>query len=201
VRLGIFGGTFDPPHVGHLLVAIDAFERLELDRLVFVPAATQPLKAEAGSSDAVHRLAMVRAMVGDDSRFSVDPIEIDRAGLSYTVDTLAEYERRHPRSERFFIVGADTVGAFGKWREPGRVLRLARLVVLRRASDGAEDAPLSALQSLMTEPGSQPPLELETRRVDVSSTEVRARVRAGQSIRGFVPDAIAAYIERAGLYR
>jgi nicotinate-nucleotide adenylyltransferase len=207
VRLGILGGTFDPPHVGHLLAATDAFERLELDRLVLVPAATQPLKADAGSTDAAHRLAMVRAMVGDDPRFSVDPIEIDRAGLSYTVDTLAEYERRHPRAERFFLVGADTVGAFGKWREPGRVLRLARLVVLRRASDGPDESPMSALramqtlQSLMTEPGSEPPLVLETRRVDVSSTEVRARVRAGQSIRGFVPDAIAAYIERAGLYR
>jgi nicotinate-nucleotide adenylyltransferase len=201
VRLGIFGGTFDPPHVGHLLASIDAFERLELDRLVFVPAATQPLKAEARSSEAMHRLAMVRAMVGDDPRFSVDPIEIDRAGLSYTVDTLTEYERRHPAARRFFLVGADAVGSFTKWREPGRVLRLARLVVLRRAADDGRNAPVSALRSLMTEPGTEAPLELETRRVDVSSTEVRARVRAGQSIRGFVPDAIAAYIERAGLYR
>lgn len=201
MRLGIFGGTFDPPHVGHLLAAIDAFERLELDRLVFVPAATQPLKAEAGSTDAAHRLAMVSAMVEGDPRFSVDPIEIDRAGLSYTVDTLTEFERRHPAAERFFLVGADAVGAFTKWREPGRVLRLARLVVLRRATDGGEESPSAVLRSLMTEPGTEPPLMLETRRVDVSSTEVRARVRAGLSIRGFVPDAIAAYIERAGLYR
>jgi len=201
VRLGIFGGTFDPPHVGHLLAAIDAFERLELDRLVFVPAATQPLKVEAGSADAAHRLAMVRAMVEGDPRFSVDPIEIDRAGLSYTVDTLTEFERRHPAAERFFLVGADTVGAFTKWREPGRVLRLARLVVLRRATDGEEESPSAVLRSLVTEPGTETPLVLETRRVDVSSTEVRARIRARLSIRGFVPDAIAAYIERAGLYR
>ena len=201
MRLGIFGGTFDPPHVGHLLAAIDAFERLELDRLVFVPAATQPLKVEAGSADAAHRLAMVRAMVEGDPRFSVDPIEIDRAGLSYTVDTLTEFERRHPAAERFFLVGADTVGAFTKWREPGRVLRLARLVVLRRATDGEEESPSAVLRSLMTEPGTETPLVLETRRVDVSSTEVRARIRARLSIRGFVPDAIAAYIERAGLYR
>lgn len=201
MRLGILGGTFDPPHVGHLLAAIDAYERLELDRLVFVPAAVQPLKAEAGSSDAAHRLAMVRAMTADDPRFSVDPIEIDRAGLSYTVDTLTEYERRHPEDDRFFLVGADAVGAFTKWREPGRVLRLARLVVLRRASDGAGEPPGAALESLITEPGTEAPLVLETRRVDLSSTEVRARVRAGLSIRGFVPDAVAAYIERTGLYR
>ena len=201
MRLGIFGGTFDPPHVGHLLAAVDAFERLALDRLVFVPAAVQPLKAEAGSSRAEHRLAMVRALAGADSRFAVDPIEIDRAGLSYTVDTLAELARRHPDAERFFLVGADTVGSFTKWREPGRVLRLARLVVLRRTFDGADESPAAVLGPLMTEPGTEAPLVLETRRVDLSSTEVRARVRAGLSIRGFVPDAIAAYIERAGLYR
>ena len=201
MRLGIFGGTFDPPHVGHLLAAVDAFERLALDRLVFVPAAVQPLKAEAGSSRAEHRLAMVRALAGADSRFAVDPIEIDRAGLSYTVDTLAELARRHPDAERFFLVGADTVGSFTKWREPGRVLRLARLVVLRRTFDGADESPADVLGPLMTEPGTEAPLVLETRRVDLSSTEVRARVRAGLSIRGFVPDAIAAYIERAGLYR
>lgn len=201
MRLGIFGGTFDPPHVGHLLAATDAFEKLELERLVFVPAAVQPLKAEAGSSDATHRLAMVRALAGEDPRFSVDPIEIDRAGLSYTVDTLTEYERRHPDDERFFLVGADAVGSFTKWREPARVLRLARLVVLRRASDGEGEAPADVLRSLTTGAAAASPLVLETRRVDLSSTEVRARVRAGLSIRGFVPDAIAAYIERAGLYR
>ena len=201
MRLGIFGGTFDPPHAGHLLAAVDAFERLGLDRLVFVPAAVQPLKASAGSADAEHRLAMVRALAADDPRFSVDPIEIARAGLSYTVETLAEYERRHPDAERFFLVGADAVGAFTKWREPGRVLRLARLVVLQRAFDGAGEPPAKVLEPLMTEPGTPLPLVLETRRVDLSSTEVRARVRAGLSIRGFVPDAIAAYIERAGLYR
>ena len=100
MRLGIFGGSFDPPHVGHLLAATDAAEKLGLDRLVFVPAAVQPLKAGARAADPEHRLAMVRAMVGDDGRFSVDPIEIARSGLSYTVETLAEYERRHPEAEQ-----------------------------------------------------------------------------------------------------
>lgn len=196
MRLGIFGGTFDPPHVGHLLAAVDAVEQLGLDRLVFVPTAQQPLKAGSESADPEHRLAMTRLLAGDDPRFAVDPIEIERSGLSYTVDTLAAYERRHPGDEHFFLVGADALATFGRWREPERVLRLARLVVLRR--DAASGAPAAAPPAA---PAGREPLVLETRRVDVSSTEVRARVRAGQSIRGFVPDAVAAYIERARLYR
>ena len=131
----------------------------------------------------------------------MDPIEIARAGLSYTVETLTEYERRHPGAERFFLVGADAVAAVARWREPGRVLRLARLVVLHRAVEDADRMSGDELAALATEPGTLSPLVLETRRVDVSSTEVRARVRAGLSIRGFVPDAVAAHIERAGLYR
>jgi nicotinate-nucleotide adenylyltransferase len=203
VRLGIFGGSFDPPHVGHLLAATDAAERLELDRLVFVPAAVQPLKAGAARADGEQRLEMVRALAGDDPRFSVDPIEIARAGLSYTVETLAEYERRHPGAERFFLLGADALTAFAKWREPDRVLRLARLVVLRRAIESGDDdvRHTEHVAALAAAHGAQAPLVLETRRVDVSSTEVRARLGAGLSIRGFVPDAVAAYIERARLYR
>jgi len=96
VRLGIFGGSFDPPHLGHLLVVTDAFEALDLDHLVFVPAAVQPLKAGQGVATPRHRLAMVRLLVGDDPRFSVDPIEIEREGLSYTVETLAAFAERHP---------------------------------------------------------------------------------------------------------
>lgn len=200
MRLGIFGGSFDPPHIGHLLAAVDAYEALSLDRLVFVPAAAQPLKLGAAAATAQQRLDMVRLMVGDDPRFAVDPIEIARAGLSYTVETLAEFERRAPDAERFFLVGADTLGSFTRWREPEQVLRLARLVVLRRATP-AETPSFGEEGELPRAPAGLEPLVLETRRVDVSSTEVRARVRAGQSIHGFVPDAVAAYIERARLYR
>ena len=194
MRLGILGGTFDPPHVGHLLGAVDAIERLGLDRLYVVPAATQPLKADRQSAPAVDRLAMVRLAFGDDSRFSVDPIEMEREGLSYTVDTLAAFTTRHPRSELYFVIGADVVRAFAQWREPERIARLARLVVLARGPGDEGDAGRPALEAL----GAR---FLESRRVDVSSTEVRARVRAGKSVRGFVPDAVAAYIARAGLYR
>lgn len=195
MRLGVFGGTFDPPHVGHLLAAVDAVEALTLDRLLFVPAAQQPLKVGCESAAPEHRLAMARLLAGDDPRFGVDPIEIDRAGLSYTVDTLGELARRLPGAELFFLVGADALATFPRWREPRRLLELARLVVLRRASDDVE------LPTVMREAPGREPIVLASRRVDVSSTEVRARVRAGLSIRGFVPDAVAAYVAEARLYR
>jgi nicotinate-nucleotide adenylyltransferase len=195
VRLGILGGTYDPPHVGHLLAAVDALEALELDRLVLIPSGQQPLKVGEVSATPAQRLAMVRRLAGDDPRLAVDPIEIERGGLSYTVDTLAEYAERHPAAERFFLVGADVLATFDKWREPERVLRLARLVVLRRAVDGGAPAPP------VRAPAGAEPIEVATRRVDVSSTEVRARVRAGKSVRGFVPEAVAAYIASEGLYR
>ncbi|HEX5581080.1 MAG TPA: nicotinate-nucleotide adenylyltransferase [Gemmatimonadaceae bacterium] len=188
MRVGILGGTFDPPHVGHWLAAVDAYEALELDRLVFVPAAQQPLKVGERSAPAADRLAMVRAMAAGDPRFEVDPIEIDRQGLSFTVDTLEAYRRRSGVDELFFIVGADVMASFNRWREPDRVQQLATLVVLRRDSDAV------ALPEGVTA------LVLESRRVDVSATEVRARVRAGRPVRGFVSDAVASYIATAGLY-
>lgn len=189
MRVGLLGGTFDPPHVGHLLVAVDAYEALALDRLVFVPAARQPLKEGQVSASPEQRLAMVRALVGDDPRFTVDPIEIHRDGLSYTVDTLAAYRERPEVEELFFLVGADVLASFSAWREPRRIVELAQLVVLRRGETPCMPPPWMRARLL------------ETRRVDVSSTEIRARVRAGRSIRGFVPPAVEAYVATAGLYR
>ena len=192
-RLGIFGGSFDPPHVGHLLAAGDAVEALSLDRLVFVPAHVSPFKDGVTHTPAADRLAMVRLLVGDDPRFGVDPIEIEREGLSFTVDTLAALAERHPEAERYLLIGEDVLPSFPQWREPARIQALARLVVLRRATDGEPRLP-DAVRGV-------PPLMLATRRVDVSSTEVRQRARAGRSLRGFVPESVAAYIAEAQLYR
>jgi nicotinate-nucleotide adenylyltransferase len=191
VRLGILGGTFDPPHIGHFLAAVDAYEALSLDRLFFVPANRQPLKAGFAAAAAHQRLAMVRLLVGADERFAVDAIEIERAGLSYTVDTLKTFALRFPDAERFFLVGEDAMTAFGEWRDPEQILRLAQLAILRR--------PAATVGRRAVLP--EGTIALETRLVDVSSTEIRQRVREGRSIRGFVPESVAAFIETERLYR
>jgi len=199
VRLGIFGGTFDPPHVGHLLAASDVFEQLALDRLLFVPAAIQPLKASRTTAPAAHRLAMVRLTIGPDPRFGVDSVELDREGLSYSVDTLREFARQFPSAELFFLVGADVLSTFAQWRDPHTVLELATLAVMtRRAENGTQE--LDDTISLDAELARRM-TRVATRRFDVSSTEIRERVRAGRSIHGFVTDAVAEYIGSHGLYR
>jgi nicotinate-nucleotide adenylyltransferase len=191
VRLGVYGGSFDPPHVGHLLVVTDAAEALGLDRVVWVPTATQPLKAGSVAAPADVRLAMVEAAVAGVPGFGASAIEIDRGGLSYTVDTLEAFAAAHPRAERFLLIGADSLATFDRWRAPERIVELAQVAVLQRAAESAaRPAPLRPGMRAVT-----------TRRVDLSSTEVRERVRAGKPIRGFVPEPVAAIIERAGLYR
>jgi nicotinate-nucleotide adenylyltransferase len=189
VRLGIYGGSFDPPHLGHLLPVIDAAELLGLDGVRFVPAATQPLKVGRASASPADRLAMTERLLRGIPGFTVDPAEIDRPGLSYTVDTLAAVAAEFPGAELFLLLGADAYALFDQWRDPERVRALATIVVMVRG-DGA------------TRPHERPGVKvLQSRRVDVSSTELRARVRDGRTIRGFVPDAVADYIAEHRLYR
>ena len=209
MRLGIFGGTFDPPHVGHLLAASDALEHLALDRLIFVPAAVQPLKTGRTTAAGVDRLAMVQLTVGDDPRFDSDAVELDREGLSYTVDTLREFARRFPSAERYFLVGADVLSTFAKWRDPQTVLDLATLAVLTRRAEPDAMSVASSGAGQSDSPGAGPLIDaltrrstvVPTRRIDVSSTVIRERVRSGRSIHGFVTDAVAGYISSHGLYR
>ena len=189
MRIGVFGGTFDPPHVGHLLAASDAYDALHLDKVLFIPAAAQPLKSAIVASPA-DRLAMVEHLVAGDARFAVDPIEIERGGLSFTVDTLRALRERWRSDAALALVlllGADAVQSLPRWRAPEEVAELAEVVVLSRAGSGASSPGVGRA--------------IDTRRVDVSSTEIRARVAAGQSIRGFVPEPVAAYIEGRRLYR
>ena len=193
MRIGIFGGTFDPPHVGHLLAATDAFEALALDRVIFIPVAQQPLKAGTTMASGVDRLAMVRALVGTDPRFTVDPIEIDRGGLSFTVETLQVLRERW-RDDRdlalFLLLGSDAVAMLPKWREPETVASLAEIVVLARSGPTMTDR--ASRLSART---------VSARRVDVSSTEIRDRARNAKPLHGFVPDRVAEYIAGASLYR
>jgi nicotinate-nucleotide adenylyltransferase len=198
VRVGVFGGTFDPPHVGHLIAAADAVDALSLDRVTFVPASSQPLKRDGTWASPTDRLQMVRLVVGSDPRFVVDPIEIDRAGLSFTVDTLVEMARRSPNDERFLLMGADVLRSFAQWRDPLTVARLSELVIWRRGDVTAEQI----AGWLPTDGAGRRPSYrvLDARRIDVSSTEIRSRVQAGRSIRGFVPESVREFVERMGLY-
>src|ERR1017187_10371017 len=160
MRIGIFGGTFDPPHVGHFLAASDAYEALGLDRVLFVPAAGQPLKSAIMASPA-DRLAMVELLVGDDPRFAAEPIEIERGGLSFTVDTLRALHDRWKSDGALALVlllGADAAATLPQWREPAAVASLAEVVVLRRLSPGGAESPPARGRAI------------DTRCVDVSST-------------------------------
>lgn len=189
MRLGVFGGTFDPPHLGHLIVAQDAHARLSLDRVLFVPAAIPPHKRDRPQSPAALRLEMVRAAVAADPRFAVDDLELCRAGPSYTVDTLRELRRRDPDAELFLLLGADQARDFGTWREPHEIARLATLVLLTRAGVSA------------TAPGHDAAaIRLEVTRIDISSTDIRRRAAAGEPIRYLVPEGVEAIIRREGLY-
>jgi nicotinate-nucleotide adenylyltransferase len=190
VRVGVYGGSFDPPHAGHLILAADAVRTLALDLLLFIPAAVQPFKRDrAGVSSPEARVDMLRLAVGEGKTFRVDTVELDRGGLSYTVETLEELSRRYAGAELFLIVGEDALAGFGKWKSSERIRELATLAALRR-HEGASDRPLPA--------GVR---EASGRVVDVSSTEIRERVKAGNSIRGFVSEAVENYIEANALYK
>ena len=190
MRIGLFGGTFDPPHLGHLIVAQDVFQQLSLDRLRFMPAATPPHKRHLRVTAPALRLAMLRAAIDGDARFEVEEIELNRAGPSYTVDTLEELVARAPGDELFFVMGEDQFRELATWRSPARVAQLARLVVLSR--DGSDISRLAA---------DFPHRALAVTRVDLSSTEVRERVRTGRPIRYLVPASVEAMIVAEGLYR
>jgi nicotinate-nucleotide adenylyltransferase len=192
MRIGVFGGTFDPPHVGHLLLAADAREALKLDRLIFIPVWAQPLKVGTPPvASAQDRLEMVRLAVADDANYAVDDAEINRKGLSYTVDTLEHLAERFKGAQLFLLMGQDALAGFPQWRNPERIRELATLGAMGRSID----------PELWAEVGAEGVVTVSTRRVDVSSTEIRQRRREKKSIKGFVPESVERFIEARGLYR
>lgn len=191
MKLGIYGGTFDPPHLGHLVVAQEALHQLALDRLLFVPASVPPHKQDRGITDGRIRLEMLRAAVAGVPGFDVSELELERDGPSYTADTLRQLGDAHPGAGLFLVLGADQANELHTWREPDVIHSLARLVVFRRAGEHPEIRAGSGA----------PPLEIEVPRLDVSSTAIRRRVRDREPIRFLVPDAVRETVEREALYR
>ena len=186
-RIGLLGGSFDPVHHGHLILARDAVEALALDRLLFVPAARNPLKDREGAPGEL-RLAMLRAATAGEAGFEVDDGELRRPPPSYTVDTVEAVARRFPGARLVLLVGEDNVAGFPRWRRWEELRAAVEIVVLRRGVAADEGTSL-------------PFRRLTARRLDISATEIRMRVAAGRSLRYLVPESVRELIAAHGLYR
>ena len=189
-RTGVFGGTFDPVHLGHLIMAEEALARLRLHRILFVPAARPAHKRSRGVTSVEHRIEMLRIAARGNPRFEVSRIEADHAGTSFTASTLEALAKRGS-GELYFIMGQDSLEEIHTWREPDRITRIARLVVLPRG-----DRELSSLAPSLR----RRVVFLRPPRIGISSTEIRRRLRRGLPVRYWVPDAVLTYVTRHGLY-
>lgn len=197
-RIGVLGGTFDPIHNGHLVAAQEAAWALDLDRVLFVPAYRQPLKGAEPAGGAQHRVAMVEAAITSNALFELSRIELERGGLSYTVDSLRELHRRHSEAALCLIVGMDSLVEVPRWRDPRGILRLAEVAAVYRP--GWKVVDLDQLEAQL--PGAASRVRIvPIPWLDISARELRERVRAGRSIRYLVPDAVDGYIAEHGLYR
>jgi nicotinate-nucleotide adenylyltransferase len=195
-RLGLVGGTFDPPHYGHLLAAQEAAWQLDLERVLFLPARQNPLKRDEPMSDAEARCEMVQLAIADNPRFELSRLDLDRPPPSYTVDLLRGLTS--PARELFFLVGADILPELPRWYAPLEILALARLVVVTRPR--APEPDLAQLEQTL--PGAAARVRvLRIPGADVSSTNLRARVRAGQPIHYLTPPAVEQFIKVHALYR
>jgi len=199
LKVGIFGGTFDPIHTGHLMAAEEARERLGLDEVVLIPAGQPWLKAGQEISDARHRMAMVELATASNSRFRASDLEIRRPGPTYSVDTLEELAGElGPKAKLYLILGVDLLAELVRWREPHRLFELATVVGMSRPR--VQDFDIGTLDAI-TPGASARVVFLDSPMVEISGADLRRRVAAGLSIRYQVPDSVAAYIEEHGLYK
>ena len=189
MKIGLYGGSFDPVHLGHLLVAQAAVEELGLDRLFFIPAAQSPFKPENPPACAAIRLQLLRLALAGQTNYEVEDLEIRRGGVSYTVDTLREYARRFPAAEIYYLIGADNAAKLNEWHDPTELASLAEFVAVPRPGGPTAVFP--------------PPFRGRTLKgfsFDVSSSQIRARVRAGLPVENLVPPSVAEAIRNARLY-
>jgi nicotinate-nucleotide adenylyltransferase len=206
MKLGLFGGSFDPVHLGHLLVAQAAIEELGLDKLFFIPAAQSPFKPDSKPAPASARLQLLRLALAGRTNCEIDEQEIRRGGISYTVDTLRDYAKKFPGAEMFCLVGADHVAKLNEWREPNELARLAEFVVIPRPGDSVWSSGFSRSgppEGGTPNLGFPAPFRgrcLKGFSLAVSSQEIRARVKAGLPIEPLVPPALAEAIRNNRLY-
>lgn len=189
-RIGLFGGSFDPVHIGHLLVAQAACEELLLDRLFFIPAAQSPFKPASEPAPAGVRLQMLRIALAGKQNYEIDEQEIQRRGISFTIDTVRDYSARFPKAELFYLIGADHVPTLPKWREADALAQLVQFVVIPRPGEVPAETPAPFRVRQL---GGWP--------LRLSSSQIRSRVQAGQSVEHLVPFGVAEVIEEHELYR
>ncbi len=191
MNVGLFGGSFNPPHLAHLIVAETVREQFWLDQVWWIPARRPPHKAEEALVSSQHRLEMTRRATQDHPAFAVSDVEVRRADASYTVETVRALQAAHPDYVFSLLLGGDSLRDFGTWRQPGEIVARVPLIVYRRP--GAADIEVEPYLAGRVRFAEAPLLE-------ISGTEIRARLREGRSIRYLVPDAVRAYIEEHGLY-
>ena len=200
MNIGVLGGTFDPVHMGHLIIAEEVRARLDLSEVLFVPAGQPWLKLNDANaiSPAEHRVEMVRLAITDEPAFRLSTMEIERPGPSYTVDTMAELSKQIGDGDKlFFILGWDNLNQLPRWHQPRRLVTLCRLVPVRRVGFAPPD--LDSLEAAI--PGlAQSLVMLDTPQIEISASEIRARVARGLSIHKLVPEAVERYIKEHGLY-
>jgi nicotinate-nucleotide adenylyltransferase len=194
-RLGILGGSFNPPHIGHLLIASDAADQLGLEKVLFVPAAAPPHKVVDDDTPAEIRLEMTRLAIAGDERFEVSSVELDR-DLVYTLDTIAAIRQQHEGYRLYFVMGSDSLLQFETWHQPSAILALCRLAVVLRPGDEPRE-----VDEVARDLGRGFAIVLQTASIDLSSRDVRNRVRGGRPIRYLVPLAVEDFIRERRLYK
>lgn len=196
--IGVLGGTFDPVHVGHLIIAEEARIRLGLSQVVFVPAGQPWLKQDSDISSGEHRLEMIRLAIAPNAFFRASTVDLERPGPSYTVDTLADLKRElGQEGNLYFILGLDALAGLPTWKEPQKIVELCYLVAARRAE--AMDVDMDSLKRSIPSISSRV-IILDNPLIDISSSEIRQRVAEGKSIHAMVPDAVERYIREKRLY-
>lgn len=195
-RIGIFGGTFNPPHLGHLILAETAADSLELDCVFFVPASNPPHKIGLPRAPAEDRLAMVKLAIDGNARFTTSRADMDRPGPHYAVDMIAMFHRDYPDAELFFLMGSDSLRDFLSWSQPDEILRMTTLVVMQRPDVYPDLSTLTRRLSGLLEKL----YFLEAPEIEISSTEIVARIKEGRSIRYRVPESVLNYLTEHQLY-
>ena len=196
LRVGLLGGTFDPPHIGHLILGEYAADALGLTHLLYIPAADPPHKQDEQKTPVEHRLAMLRLALNGNPRFEISQVDIDRAGPHYSLDTVQIVQAQYPQAELYFVMGGDSLRDLPKWHRPAEFIKLCKLAVMSRPEAAARpDMHENILPGL-----AERVVMIDSPLIEISSTEIVQRLSEGRSVRYLLPDSVLGYIQRHNLY-